>query len=147
MLVYLGFSAWVTRGVPDSLSATYYELGDDGWLFQVVMVSVGMVLLPVWLEACGGRYECLPFLSCAGLVFTGVAPAFRLKLEGLVHYSAAVVCCVCAVGWLLLVGEWPTVLWWGVIGWMCWLQWGHYMWWLECAVMGAVFCGIVNCGL
>lgn len=142
-LVYLCYSVCVTDGVPESLSATYYELGDDGWLFQLVMLVLGSALLPVWLEACGGRYEWLAFLSCGGLLYTGAAPAFRLKLEGAVHYSAAVVCCVSALAWLLLSGEWPLVLWWSVIGWMCWLQWGRYMWWLEVCIIGMVFCALV----
>lgn len=138
---YLCYSSWVTGGIPDSLSATYYNLADDGWLFRWFVIVVGFMLLPVWLES--GEYDFLAFLACGGLMFTGAAPAFRMELEGAVHYSAAVVCCVSAVLWVLLNGLYPFALWWGMLGLMSYINWGHYMWWLEVAVMGMVFTALM----
>lgn len=99
ILCYLCYSAWVTEDVPESLSATYYNLKEDGWMFQLLCMGVAFGLLPGWIEACGGEYEYLPFLACGGLGFVGIAPSFKLKLEGMIHYSAAVVCCVSAALW------------------------------------------------
>lgn len=99
VVCYLCYAAWVTGGIPESLSATYYNLKDKGWLFQALMVFCGIGLLPSWMNVSSDDWRFIVFLSCAGIVFTGVAPAFKLKLEGAVHYSAAVVCCVSAILW------------------------------------------------
>ena len=140
---YLCYAAWVTNGIPESFSETYYELKDNGWMFQALMVFCGIGLLPSWMDVSSDDWQFLVFLSCVGIVFTGVAPAFKLKLEGAVHYSAAVVCCVSAIVWILLEGMYPVVLWWGLIGWMLYLQYGRWCWWLEVSVMGAVFTSII----
>lgn len=139
-ICYLCYSAWVTGGIPESLSSTYYGLKDDGWMFQLLCIGVGFGLLPVWLDACEGEYEFLAFLSCGGLMFVGAAPMFRLKLDGIIHYSAAAVCCVCAIFWLLLSGNFPIVLWWSFLGWMLYLKFGQWCWWLEISVI----CGILT---
>lgn len=121
-ICYLCYSAWVTGGVPESLSATYYWLKEDGWLFQALCIGMAFGLLPMWIEACCGEYEYLPFLACGGLGFVGVAPSFKLKLEGMMHYTAAAVCCVSAVLWQILMGLWDITLLFGFIGLMLSLQ-------------------------
>lgn len=143
VVCYLCYAAWVTGGVPESLSATYYNLKDEGWLFQVLCISTGFALLPCWLDACDGCCEFLAFLSCGGLMFVGAAPMFKLKIDGIVHYSSAVVCCVCSVLWLLLNGDFPIVLWWSLIGWMLYLQFGRWCWWLEVAVIGGILTSLI----
>lgn len=130
-------------GVPESLSATYYLSGRFGWLFQTFMILSGMILLPVWLDISEEPYRFLVFLSCAGMVFVGVSPAFRLRLEGTVHYSAAAVCCTSAILWILLSGMYPVLVWWSLIGWMLYLQYGRWCWWLEVSVIGAVFTSLI----
>lgn len=139
---YLCFSAWVMGGIPDSLSATYYGLGKDGFLFQWFVIVVGLMLLPVWLEASSVQTSMFAFLACGGLMFTGVAPMFRLPLEGAVHYGAAIVSGVCSVLWVLLEGMYPFAVWWGFLGLIAYINWGKYMWWLEVAIMGMVFCAL-----
>ena len=136
---YLCLSAWVTRGVPESLSATYYTLGSNGWLFQLVMMCIGFTLLPVWLELSDVRYQWMAFISCGSLVFVGSAPSFRLPLQGAVHYASAVLCCVCAVVWQVLVGLWDVTLFFAVLGGMLTLQFGNYMWWLEVSVIASLY--------
>lgn len=138
IILYLFLVILESREVPESLSATYYLMKDNGWMFQALMVFCGIGLLPSWMDVSSDDWQFLVFLSCAGIVFTGVAPAFRLKLEGAVHYSAAVVCCVSAVLWMLLEGMYPVLLWWGVIGLMLYLQFGRWCWWLEMAVISGV---------
>ena len=138
-LAYLGIFVKVSGGIPESLSATYYGLKEDGWLFQALCIGMAFGLLPIWIEACCGEYEYLPFLACGSLGFVGIAPSFKLKLEGMIHYSAAVVCCVSAILWLLLSGNYPIVIWWSGICQMLYLQFGRWCWWLEVGVMGAVF--------
>ena len=145
IICYLVLSIGVMGGVPESLSSTYYGLKEDGWLFQLLCVGVGIVLLPMWLDQCRGSYEYLAFLACGGLIFTGAAPAFRMRLDGMVHYTAAVVCCVSSILWLLLSGNYPILIWWGVIGLMMFLQYGRWCWWFEVCVIGAVLSALL-CG-
>lgn len=138
IILYLFLVISESREVPESLSATYYLMKDNGWMFQALMVFCGIGLLPSWMNVSSDDWQFLVFLSCAGIVFTGVAPAFKLKLEGAVHYSAAVVCCVSAVIWLLLSGNYPIVIWWSFICMMLYLQFGRWCFWLEVGVIGGV---------
>ena len=143
ILCYLAYSVKVMEGIPESLSATYYGLKEDGWLFQALCIGMAFGLLPMWIESCCGEYEYLPFLACGSLGFVGVAPSFKLKLEGMIHYSAAVVCCVSAILWLLLSGNYPIVIWWGCICLMLYLQFGRWCWWLEVGVIGGVISALI----
>lgn len=141
--VYMVYAVCAKRGVPESLSATYYDLKEEGWLFQMVVITCGMALMPVWLTVSEESYRYLAFLACAGLIFTGFAPAFRLRLDGMVHYGAAIVCCVSAVSWVIAMGMYPIVLYWAFAGWLSYLRLGNFMWWLEVAVMGSVFMALM----
>ena len=139
-LAYLCLSVGVCGGIPVSLSATYYELGRRGYLFQVFMCVVACTLYPVWMAASSASLQCLPFLSCASLLFVAAAPSFRMKLEGKVHYTAAAVCCTCAVLWQICEELWDVTLWCGVIGLMLTLQdRRNWCWWMECAVLASVY--------
>lgn len=141
-VAYLVYIVCTEGGVPESLSATYYLLRDRGWMFQVVMSLVALLLLPVWLSVSSLETAFLAFLACGGLMFTAVAPAFKLELEGAVHYSAAVVCCASAVLWQVMEGLWDITLLFGLLGLMLYLQWGKWCFWLEVAVIGSVISNI-----
>ena len=107
-------------GVPEMVSSIYYLLGKSGWVFQVVMMSVGMLMLMCLLD-CGKGVQCLAFLSCAGLMFVGAAPRFLEQDERAVHKSAAIVSAAASVGWCLTV-NWRIVvalLGWYVVYWAC----------------------------
>lgn len=142
-IAYYVYSLISLEYIPESLSATYYGLKEDGWLFQALCIGMAFGLLPIWIEACNGQYEYLSFLSCGGLGFVGIAPSFKLKLEGMIHYSAAVVCCVSAILWMLLSGNYPIVIWWSFICLMLYLQFGRWCWWLEVGVIGGVISALI----
>ena len=142
-LCYLAYSVKVMEGIPESISATYYGLKEDGWLFQAMCIGMAFGLLPMWIESCCGEYEYLPFLACGSLGFVGIAPSFKLKLEGIIHYSAAVVCCVSSILWLLLSGNYPIVIWLGGICLMLHLQFGRWCWWLEVGVIGGILTSLI----
>lgn len=86
-------------GVPEMVSSIYYLLGKSGWVFQVVMMSVGMLMMMCLLD-CGKGVQCLAFLSCAGLMFVGAAPRFMNEDRG-VHKAAATICAMAGIGWCL----------------------------------------------
>lgn len=130
-------------GMPESVSATYYGLGSCGWMFQLFMLSMGVCLLPVWMDVSEDNHKFMVFLSCASLLFVAAAPCFKLKLEGAVHYSAAVLCCLCAVTWQILEGLWDITLWFAWIGGMLSLVWKkQWCWWMECSVIGSLLANL-----
>ena len=139
-LVMSGYLAYVVGcfGIPRSLSDTFYLLGKKGWIFQVVLGLFGALLMPTWIDLSSDNTEFLAFLSCAGLLFVAAAPCFKMELEGKVHYTSAVLCCICAfiwqmveVGWLLPVGSLALAL--GATM----ITKGKLFWWVEMAVMAS----------
>lgn len=141
VLLYMGYS--MRSSVPESLSATYYALGKRKWLFPLFMAVVSALLYPVWFSASQAEHQCLVFLSCASLLFVASSPCFREDLQGKVHYTSAVICCVCAVLWQILEGLWDVTLWFAWIGGMLSLVWrNRWCWWLECAVVGSLLANL-----
>lgn len=138
---YMVFS--MRRGVPESLSVTYYDLGRRGWVFQVFVCLVSAMLYIVWFPVSEPCHEWMVFLSCVSLLFVAAAPCFRLSLEGAVHYSSAVVCCACAVLWQIFEGLWDVTLLFLWIGGMLALTWkDKWCWWVECAVVGGLIANL-----
>lgn len=86
-------------GIPEMVSSIYYLLGKSGWVFQVVMMSVGMLMLICILD-CEKGVQCLAFLACGGLMFVGAAPRFMNEDRG-VHKAAATICAMAGIGWCL----------------------------------------------
>lgn len=140
-ITYMIYS--MVHGIPESLSATYYTLGKHGWVFQMLMFLLGVMLFVVWHGLGDERHLFLVFLACASLLFVAAAPAFKLELEGKVHYGSAIVCCVCAVLWQILEGLWDVTLFFGWVGGMLSLAWrDKWCWWLECAVVGSLLANL-----
>lgn len=118
-LAYLAMT-YVWFGIPYSISDTYYKLENRkkgaGWLFSAMCISVGGLLLPALLDMTPDSYQFTAFLACAGLIFVGMAPQFKLPLTNTVHYGSAAICCIFSqiwVGltcWWLLLPVWTTYL-------------------------------------
>lgn len=87
------------HGVPEMVSSIYYLLGKSGWVFQVIMMSVGMLMMMCLLD-CEKGVQCLAFLACGGLMFVGAAPRFMNEDRG-VHKAAATICAMAGIGWCL----------------------------------------------
>lgn len=87
------------HGVPEMVSSIYYLFGKKGWVFQVVMMSVG-ILMMMCLLGCEKGVQCLAFLACGGLMFVGAAPRFMNEDRG-VHKAAATICAMAGISWCL----------------------------------------------
>lgn len=96
------------KETPEMISSIYYLLGKKGWVFQLVMIMFGLMMMICLLDSGLGE-QCLAFLACAGLMFVGVAPRFLEQGERAVHKGAAIVSAVASVGWCLTV-DWRMVL-------------------------------------
>ena len=143
LLIIISFLLYILFAVdktPGSISQTYYLLGSSGWLVQVVLIAVGMMLIIPWMERSREALQWLVFLACGGLLFVGLAPQFRLRLEGAVHYISAVVCCIATVAWQIAMGEWHHLTVFALAAAVFSLAMpGCYMWCVEWAVIGSLF--------
>lgn len=106
-------------GIPNSLSQTFYEFKNrKSWqriFFPIMMIGVGLLLLPAWLEISeGSDFMFTSFFAAGGIIFTGSAPAFNSsELEERVHTGSAIFAAVSALLWIILVAK----LWWHIIVW------------------------------
>lgn len=142
-LALLVISVSEAGGVPVSLSSTYYALDRDGWIFQCLCAFAAAMLLPAWIELSRPGLEWMAFLACLGMLFVAAAPAFRLRLEGIVHYTSAGVCCIAALGWQVAEGLWDVTLWFALIfGTLCLMKRKQWCWWLEAAVIASVYANL-----
>lgn len=100
-LLFVGMliAVFCKHSVPEMVSSFYYLLGKKGWVFQVVMVAVGMLMMMCLLD-CGKGVQCLAFLACGGLMFVGAAPRFMSE-DRSVHKIAAVISAMAGIGWCL----------------------------------------------
>ena len=89
------------RGIPDSISESYYVLGENkliSSLFTWFCWVVAITLLPYWLDNGGGF---LSFVACGALGFVGTAPLFKSHQRD-IHFGSAIVCFVSAYAWLFI---------------------------------------------
>lgn len=149
-------------GVPASISDTYYKLERRhkglGWLFTAMCWLVGGLLLPALLDLTPESYQFTAFLACAGLLFVGAAPQFKLSLTGAVHYGSAVVCVVFSQIWVGFMVWWVLLPVW--IGFVAYILYGVFrhsdffrgriyfveskpMFWAEVAAIGATYVAIL----
>lgn len=117
MFLIYNIVALVLFGVPKSLSMTYYLFKDRvesmKWLFPSMMTLLTFFLMPCWLEISeGSDFQFTAFLSAAGILFVGGAPAFKSSsLENAVHQFSAYFAAAAAIAWICLVTPyWYIVL-------------------------------------
>ena len=107
-------------GVPDMVSSIYYMMGKHGWVFQLVMMLFGILMMVCLLDS-GRGVQCFAFLACAGLIFVGAAPRFLEEDERKVHKTVAITSAMASVAWCLTV-DWRFVFtflaWYGMF-WIC----------------------------
>lgn len=138
-IIYFTYAIIKIKKIPESLSATYYELNDKKWAFQLALTSVVATLLPEWLNVSNNNTQWLAFLSCAGLLLVAASPHFKENLQSKIHYTSAIVCGTCAVLWQILNGMWEIPFIFAVISLILTLTFKKWMWWLELGIMGSLF--------
>ena len=102
MLVMAAYAAAVCvrqKGVPASISATFYKLRHPYWFLATMWLTAGL-LMPAILEVSRPGTEFLAFLACAGMMLVGAAPNFKEEFEGKIHTAGAVLCIVGSQAWV-----------------------------------------------
>lgn len=143
------------KGVPASISATFYALGHPWW-FSVTMVGTAFLLLPAILEVTPSSYQFVAFLACLGLIMVGVAPHFKEGIEKKIHAIGAVLCIALSQVWVALTCPWWLFVWVAYLGYTVWCmvdRWnGSFketfmltkpMFWVEIAALVAVYGSLV----
>ena len=96
-------------GTPSMISSIYYLFGNHGWIFQLIMIVIGLLMMVILLDSGLGK-QYLAFLACTGLIFVGAAPRFLESGEREVHKSAAILSAVASVAWCLSVNVTQTFI-------------------------------------
>ena len=128
------FSCCVAKRVPTMLSEVYY-LADKDWLFPVLMVTLGASFLPLMLSK--GGLECMTFLTCAGFIFVGAAPAYLNESQRTIHKCGAITSAIASVAWACSIDALPTVLFAALAAVLCIWKRRYWLFIVEC-------CAILN---
>lgn len=125
MIVLAGYTAAVcikTKGIPYSISATYYSLNHK-LIFGACMTMTAMFLFPaVWELSTTFTMRLLSISACAGLIGVGLAPDFRDSWVNKIHCWSAALTLVSSQLW---VG--CTSFWWILIfAWLSFTTWVLY---------------------
>lgn len=116
VLSFLSITSYTTvvcikqKGVPYSISETFYRLEHKLW-FEATMFLTAGLLMPVILDVTPESYQFTAFLACAGMMLVGVAPNFREGIERPIHIAGAILCLVFSQVWVGLTCPWFLLVW------------------------------------
>ena len=85
-------------GRPTMISEIYYGTGRS-LLMPCLLVALALSFLPTMLDLGGQQW--LAFLTCMGLAFVGVAPAYLSQGEHPMHKGAAILAAIAGTLWCL----------------------------------------------
>lgn len=104
--LYTGAVCIKGRGVPNSISATFYALQHKYW-FRFTMWATPMLLMPAILEVSRPNTEFLAFLALIGMILVGCAPDYaRDPFQKKLHVSGATMCIGFSQLWVALNCWW-----------------------------------------
>lgn len=95
---YVGVMIYKTKGIPYSISDTYYILSNRYW-FGICMILPSLLLLPAALDASTENSQFLIFLSVVGMIVLGVSPNFK-GAHKKAHIAGAVMSLVFSQIWV-----------------------------------------------
>lgn len=112
-------------------------------MFTAMCWTVTGFLIPDWFDITSDKLQFTVFFSCAGLLFVGTAPQFKLPLTKTVHYSAAAICCTFSQIWVIFSGMWYL----SFISFAIFLtiayKYKRWMFWIEIAAFTATYAGVL----
>ena len=98
ILLYVVSMCVKVRGVPNSVSDTYYSLKHKLWFLATMWITAG-TLMPAILEVSKPNTEFLAFIACVGMVLVGAAPNFKND-ERRAHLAGAYLCIIGSQIWV-----------------------------------------------
>lgn len=113
LLIIAGYTAAVclkTKGVPSSISATYFSLKHK-LIFGACMCMTAMFLFPVvWEVSTTLMMQLLAIGSCVGLIGVGLAPDFRDDWINKIHCGSAALTLISSQLWVGCSSVWWILL-------------------------------------
>ena len=113
------------KGIPSSISATFYKLDHKLWFGAAMWLTAGL-LMPAILEVTPDCYQFTAFLACVGMFMVGVAPNFREGMEKKVNMTGAILCILFSQVWVLLTCPWMLSVW---LAYLAYTAWGMKKHW------------------
>lgn len=98
------------KGVPASISATFYKLEHKLWFGATMWLTAGL-LMPAILEVTPDCHQFTAFLACLGMMLIGVAPNFKEGIDRPVHITGAILCILFSQVWVGLTCPWMLLVW------------------------------------
>ena len=146
----LFFYVVVRFGFISSWSEMYYKLKKQGWIFQVVMVFLGIASGALMFQLSEGYwFQFVGLFAAFPICFVGVAPRFSLveglELEREVHFFAAKLSGAGSIIWIILMSIYvapilalsiPIS---AIICFAAYKIFGREIWWIEMAAFFSVF--------
>ena len=115
VLAFVLYNAFVLNkfGVPESVSSTSYlfkTYNGKPWLFSFMCVIIVVGLFPLWVNVSDDNYDCLVFITCAGILFAGATPMFRESFERPIHYGSGIILTISFILWFVFNSYWITLV-------------------------------------
>lgn len=107
------------KGVPSSISATFYKLEYKLWFGATMWLTTGL-LIPAILEVTPDCYQFTAFLACLGMMLIGIAPNFREGIDRPIHITGAILCILFSQVWVSLTCPWMLLVWAGYLTYTIW---------------------------
>lgn len=98
------------KGIPYSISATFYKLEHPYWFMGTMWLTSGL-LMPAILETSNPNTDFLAALAIFGMMMVGAAPNFKEKYEGRIHIAGAIMCIFGSQLWVMFNQPWSLVVW------------------------------------
>lgn len=105
--IYLITIINVIKRIPNSISETYYILGEIydplKWLFTITLFGISAIPIMLWVDY---NYPPMVLLSSMGLTFVGIMNEFKTgeKLERWIHYGGALLGIGCILVSQMIMG-------------------------------------------
>lgn len=139
-LVYTTVMCIKLKTVPKSISDTMY-LGGGNWFTYAMVLSSILVTIGMMMLTEESNWQFLSFLTGASLGFVGTAKNFKEKLEGFVHYGAAILMFTCSQLWVIIFcSAWPMVTWLSILA---WYRSNQKMFWCEITCIINILVGLL----
>ena len=102
------FSTFKTRKLPESISETAYII--PRWLFTILMMVFGLLVMPGIISVVGIGYEWLSILVVFGLWCVAASPYYKTE-QVKMHYIGAAICFASALFVIILVNPLLLLIW------------------------------------
>jgi len=158
LLIFFSLFFYVVArfGFISSWSEMYYKLEKQGWIFQVVMVFLGMASGALMFQLSEGHwFQFVGLFAAFPICFVGVAPRFRIKqpnmyvksieLEREVHFFNAKLSGAGSIIWIVLMAIYVNpilALSIPIASLICYIAYkltGSEIWWIEMVGFWSVF--------